>query len=135
MAAHFGDWGLYPAALGSMVLSKSFTVLKSAMTPRVVPQGITLSKTNARLTVFGLAASVVFGGAATGIGSVFGPAGALWFTALICLLQGAQSMRIPAWVEITEGEIPATLQTVPLRRSGDRARRRAKRQPLGVEAR
>jgi len=126
MALHFDDWGLYPAALGSMVLSKSFTVLKSAVTPRVVPPEITLSKTNARLTVFGLAAGGVFGAIASGVGSLFGSAGALWFTALICLAQAAQSMRIPAWVEVTEGEVPASLKTRPIQR-------RKKRQPLGQD--
>jgi hypothetical protein len=58
MALHLNDWLLYPAALGTLVLSKSFDVLKAAMTPRVLPSGITLSKTNARLTVFGLAARI-----------------------------------------------------------------------------
>ena len=125
MALHFDDWGLYPAALGSMVLSKSFTVLKSAVTPRVVPRDITLSKTNARLTVFGLAAGAVFGAFATGVNSLSGSAGALWFTALICLAQAVQSMRIPAWVEVTEGEVPASLKAHPGARK--------KRQPLGHE--
>ncbi|HVW41308.1 MAG TPA: MFS transporter [Amycolatopsis sp.] len=125
MALHFDDWGLYPAALGSMVLSKSFTVLKSAVTPRVVPPEITLSKTNARLTVFGLAAGGAFGAVASGVNSVFGSAGALWFTALICVAQAVQSMRIPAWVEVTEGEVPASLKAHPTKRK--------KRQPLGHE--
>jgi len=61
MALHFDDWLLYPAALGTLVLSKSFDVLKAAVTPRLLPSGITLSKTNARLAVFGLAAGAVFG--------------------------------------------------------------------------
>lgn len=122
MALHFDDWGLYPAALGMMVLSKSFTVLKAAVTPRVVPPDITLSKTNARLTVFGLMAAGVFGAIASGFNGVFGSAGALWFTAVICVAAAAQSMRIPAWVEVTEGEVPATLSAHPERK---------KRQPLG----
>lgn len=113
MALHFNDWGLYPAALGMMVLSKSFTVLKSAVTPRVVPPEITLSKTNARLTVFGLAAGGVFGALASGVNSLSGSAGALWFTALICVAAAWQSMRIPAWVEVTEGEIPTSLVARP----------------------
>ncbi|WP_236797029.1 MFS transporter [Amycolatopsis sp. GM8] len=121
MALHFNDWGLYPAALGMMVLSKSFTVLKSAVTPRVVPSGVTLSKTNARLTIFGLAATAVFGGIASGVNSMFGAAGALWFTALICVAAAVQSMRIPAWVEATEGEVPTTLKARPGKQ---------KRQPL-----
>lgn len=121
MAMHFDDWGLYPAALGMMVLSKSFTVLKSAITPRVVPPEITLSKTNARLTVFGLAAGGVFGALASGVSSLSGAPGALWFTALICLVAAWQSMRIPAWVEVTEGEVPTTLKARP----GQRKQRRA----------
>jgi len=122
MAMHFDDWGLYPAALGMMVLSKSFTVLKSAITPRVVPREITLSKTNARLTVFGLAAGGVFGALAAGVNSLAGSPGALWFTALICAAAAWQSMRIPAWVEVTEGEVPTSLTARP---------RRKRRQPLG----
>lgn len=113
MALHFDDWGLYPAALGMMVLSKSFTVLKSAITPRVVPSEITLSKTNARLTVFGLAAGGVFGALASGVNSLAGSPGALWFTALICVGAAWQSMRIPAWVEVTEGEVPTALMSRP----------------------
>ncbi|WP_116111338.1 MFS transporter [Amycolatopsis ruanii] len=125
MALHFNDWGLYPAALGKMVLSKSFTVLKSAVTPRVVPPDITLSKTNARLTVFGLAAGGVFGAIASGVNSLFGSAGALWFTAVICVAGAVQAMRIPAWVEVTEGEVPATLKAHPAKKK--------KRQPLGSD--
>ncbi|MDQ4033005.1 MAG: MFS transporter, partial [Actinomycetota bacterium] len=41
MAVHLDDWLLYPAALGFMVLSKSFNVLKAAVTPRVLPPDIT----------------------------------------------------------------------------------------------
>ena len=122
MALHFNDWGLYPAALGMMVLSKSFTVLKAAVTPRVVPPDITLSKTNARLTVFGLTAAGAFGALASGFNGIFGAAGALWFTAAICVVCAVQSMRIPAWVEVTEGEVPTSLLARPEKK---------KRQPLG----
>ncbi|WP_167166355.1 MFS transporter [Saccharomonospora amisosensis] len=109
MALNFDSWVLYPAALGKMVLSKSFMVLKAAVTPRVLPPEITLSKTNARLAVFGLAAGGVFGALASGVNWAFGSAGALWFTALICAVGAAQAMRIPSWVEVTEGEVPASL--------------------------
>ncbi|WP_158881877.1 MFS transporter [Amycolatopsis anabasis] len=122
MALHFDDWILYPAALGMMVLSKSFTVLKAAVTPRVVPPEITLSKTNARLTVFGLVGGGVFGALAAGVNAISGSAGALWFTALICVVAAVQSMRIPSWVEATEGEVPASLSAHPEKK---------KRQPMG----
>jgi MFS family permease len=111
MALNFDNWLLYPAALGSMVLSKSFTVLKSAITPRVLPPEITLSKTNARMTVFGLAAGAVFGAFAAGFAKVFGSPGALWFTAALCLVNAWLCMKIPSWVEVTEGEVPATLRS------------------------
>jgi MFS family permease len=109
MALNFDSWVLYPAALGKMVLSKSFMVLKAAVTPRVLPPEITLSKTNARLAVFGLAAGGVFGAIASGLNWAFGSSGALWFTALICAVGAVQAMRIPSWVEVTEGEVPASL--------------------------
>jgi MFS family permease len=122
MALHFDDWGLYPAALGSMVLSKSFTVLKAAITPRVLPREITLSKTNARMTVFGLAAGAVSGAFAAGFAKLFGSEGALWFTAALCLVNAWFCLRIPSWVEVTEGEVPASLRAAP---------RKPKRQPMG----
>jgi MFS family permease len=122
MALHFNDWMLYPAALGTLVLSKSFDVLKAAIAPRVLPSGITLSKSNARLTVFGLAAGTVFGAFGAGFLKLFGSPGALWFTAALCLADAVLCLRIPAWVEVTEGEVPATLRG----RS-----RKNKRQPMG----
>ncbi|HWM01488.1 MAG TPA: MFS transporter [Actinophytocola sp.] len=122
MATNFDTWLLYPAALGKMVLSKSFTVLKAAVTPRVVPPDITLAKTNARLTVFGLAAGAVFGAVATLFLQVLDSPGALWFTAAICVVGAVQAMRIPAWVEVTEGEVPASLSANP---------EKTRRQPMG----
>jgi MFS family permease len=122
MATNFDGWLLYPAALAKMVLSKSFTVLKAAVTPRVVPPDITLAKTNARLTTFGLVGGAAFGAVATLVLQIFGSAGALWFTVVICVVGAVQAMRIPAWVEVTEGEIPATLDANP---------EKPRRQPMG----
>ncbi|WP_084258340.1 MFS transporter, partial [Saccharomonospora iraqiensis] len=122
MALNFDTWLLYPAALGKMVLSKSFLVLKAAVTPRVLPPEITLSTTNARLAVFGLAAGGVFGAVASGVNWAFGSAGALWFTAVLCVAGAVLALRIPAWVEVTEGEVPASL-TAPRPAA-------ARRQPL-----
>jgi MFS family permease len=50
----YESWVLYPCALGMMVLSKSFSVLRSAVTPRVLPPSIDLVRVNSRLTTFGL---------------------------------------------------------------------------------
>ena len=121
MALNYENWILYPAALGAMVLSKSFTVLKAAITPRVLPESITLATTNSRLTTFGLLAGGVFGGIASGVAYLWGSPGALYFTAALGIGGAVLSLRIPKWVEITTGEVPARL----------RSTRRARRQPVG----
>lgn len=110
LARHFDDWLLYPAALGFMVLTRGFGLLKAAVTPRVLPPGMTLTKTNSRLAVFGLAAGGVVGAVAAGFAVAFGSAGALWFTAVVCATGAWLCLRIPAWVEVTEGEVTASLR-------------------------
>jgi MFS family permease len=110
MALNYETWLLYPAALGAMVLSKSCTVLKAAVTPRVLPSAITLVTTNSRLTVFGLVSAAVFGGIAGGFSWLWGSPGALFFTAALCAVGVWLCLRIPRWVESTAGEVPATVQ-------------------------
>ncbi|AKE88880.1 MULTISPECIES: MFS transporter [Rhodococcus] len=107
---NFDSWGLYPAALAMMVLSKSFAVLKSAVTPRVLPPEIDLVRVNSRLTVFGLVGGTMGAGAVAAAAAwLFGSSGALWLCAVITAFGAYLSMRIPSWVEVTEGEVPATL--------------------------
>ncbi len=107
---NFDSWGLYPAALAMMVLSKSFSVLKSAVTPRVLPPEIDLVRVNSRLTVFGLVGGTLGAGAVAAVAAwAFGSSGALWLCAAITAFGAYLSMRIPAWVEVTEGEVPTTL--------------------------
>lgn len=109
----FPPWVLYPCALGMMVLSKSFSVLRSAMTPRVLPPTIDLVRVNSRLTMFGLLGGTIAGGAvAAGVEYVFGLfhlPGALYVTVAVTVVGAGLSMRIPRWVEVTEGEVPTTL--------------------------
>ncbi|MGH3902159.1 MAG: MFS transporter [Pseudonocardiaceae bacterium] len=130
MATHVNDWLLYPAALGFMVLTKSFGVLKAAVTPRLLPPQITLVKVNSRLTVFGLAAGGVAGALSAGVAALTGSAGGLLFTAVVCLAGAAVCLRIPSWVEVTEGEVPASLatETVATKTAGIAA---PGRQPMG----
>jgi len=121
MAFQYHTWLLYPAALGTLVLSKSFVVLKAAVTPRLLPTAITLVTTNSRLTTFGLAAGGVFGGLAAGIAWLWGSEGALMFTAALAVAGTVLCLRIPKWVESTAGEVPAAL----------RSTRRGRRTPMG----
>jgi Major Facilitator Superfamily len=63
MAGHSTDlFVLYPCALGSLVLSKAYSVLRASAAPRLVPRGMTLTEANARLTIFGLGSTLVLGG-------------------------------------------------------------------------
>lgn len=104
--SNFNPWVIYPCALGNLVLSKAFGVLKAALTPRVLPVKITLVKTNSRLTTFGMIAGGVAGAVAAGLSKVTGSPGALFFTAVCAVAGGVLCLRIPAWVESTEGEVP-----------------------------
>jgi len=104
--SHFNPWVIYPCALGNLVLSKAFGVLKAALTPRVLPPQITLVKTNSRLTTFGMIAGGVAGVLAAGLSKVAGSQGALFLTAVCAIAGGVLCLRIPAWVESTEGEVP-----------------------------
>jgi MFS family permease len=118
---NYDTWLLYPAALGMMVLSKSYVVLKAAVTPRLLPHAITLVTTNSRLTIFGLASAAVFGAIAAGIAALTGSPGALVFTALLSIAGTVLCLKIPRWVESTAGEVPAALRTTA----------RGKRVPMG----
>ncbi|QLL06713.1 MFS transporter [Mycobacterium vicinigordonae] len=139
----FPSWVLYPCALAMMVFSKSFSVLRSAVTPRVMPPSIDLVRVNSRLTVFGLLGGTIAGGAvAAGVEfactHLFKLPGALFVVVGITIAGALLSMRIPSWVEVTAGEVPATLSyhrdTDTVRRSWHTELKPAKdkpRQPLG----
>ncbi len=109
LALNFDTWILYPAALGMLVMSKSFAVLKSAVTPRLMPPEMDLVRVNSRLQIFGLVGGTTVAGALAGVVAfIFGSPGALWLTAILAVVGAYLSMRIPAWVEVTEGEIATT---------------------------
>ncbi|MCV6984479.1 MFS transporter [Mycobacterium shinjukuense] len=139
----FPSWVLYPCALAMMVLSKSFSVLRSAVTPRVMPPTIDLVRVNSRLTVFGLLGGTIAGGAvAAGVEFVgthlLELPGALFVVVAITIAGAALSMRIPGWVEVTTGEVPATLSyhrhSGPVRRGRPEEVKKVGgtlRQPLG----
>ncbi|MGZ4563788.1 MAG: MFS transporter [Mycobacterium sp.] len=139
----YPSWVLYPCALAMMVFSKSFSVLRSAVTPRVMPPSIDLVRVNSRLTVFGLLGGTIAGGAvAAGVEfactHLFKLPGALFVVIAVTIVGAALSMRIPRWVEVTAGEVPATLSyrqdSEPLRRKWPEEVKKVGgtlRQPLG----
>ncbi|MBV9823292.1 MAG: MFS transporter, partial [Actinobacteria bacterium] len=108
MAMHFTDLLLlFPAALGSLVLSKAYAVIRSSAAPRLVPANLTLVEANARLSIFGLVAAVLggafVGAAIKGTGSY--PFG-LWITAAAFVWTGVSAIRLPRIVDAP----PATLR-------------------------
>ncbi|KJR05418.1 MULTISPECIES: MFS transporter [Gordonia] len=112
----YKPWVLYPCALGLMVLSKSFGVLKSAVAPRVLPPSIDLPRVNSRLTTFGLIGGTIVGGGIAGalemvLGKFlpFHVPGAMIWLVLVAAMGGYYCMKIPSWVEVTEGEVPTTI--------------------------
>ncbi|WP_123023473.1 MFS transporter [Mycolicibacterium stellerae] len=145
----FPSWVLYPCALGMMVLSKSFSVLRSAVTPRVLPPTIDLVRVNSRLTVFGLLGGTIAGGAVAAgaeyLFNLFHMPGALYVCIAMTVAGAVLAMRIPKWVEVTTGEVPTTLsyhggadEPAPLVRGAKlrrhpqrRSETRDARQPLG----
>jgi MFS family permease len=137
------SWVLYPCALAMMVLSKSFGVLRSAVTPRVLPPTIDLVRVNSRLTIFGLiGGTIIGGGIAAGVEyaftKLFHLPGALFVVVGLTVVGAWSAMQIPKWVEVTAGEVPTTLtyhgRSGPLRRrplAPPRQTTGKPRQPLG----
>ena len=123
MAGHPSNllW-LYPCALGSLVLSKAYSVVRAAAAPRLVPPGMTLTQANSRLTIFGLGSTVVLGGV---VGIVIKVTGSysigLWLTAIAFGVCAYFSFRLPSQVDSAasaprhpqEPPRPRTQQPVP----------------------
>nr|WP_235215708.1 MFS transporter [Phaeacidiphilus oryzae] len=57
-----GGLELYPEALGVLVSSKAYGVVRSVVVPRLRPEGVTLVKANSRVTLAGLIATALAGG-------------------------------------------------------------------------
>ncbi|CAM3226976.1 MFS transporter [Tsukamurella hominis] len=137
---NFDPWVLYPCALAMMVMSKSFSVLKSAVVPRVLPPSIDLARVNSRLTLFGLVVGSGLGGAIA-TGAEFGLSrmlhipGGMYALMVFAVLGAVLCMRIPKRVESTAGEVPTTLSyTGAMARDAERAQADRGRTDRGQDA-
>jgi hypothetical protein len=123
MALHHDDLALYPAALGVLVLSKAFNVLRAAVVPRVLPPALSLTSANARMSVFGLAAGGTLGAVGAGVAAVLGFGWELGLTAGVFGGAAVLALRLPRHVDVPGDEEPAdVLRTAPLSVPGGRSR-------------
>ncbi|MFG2014467.1 MFS transporter [Actinomadura geliboluensis] len=119
-----------PAAFGVLVLSKAFGVLRASVTPRVLPDEITLVTANARASFAGLITASVTAPAAAGLALLIGPAWVLRIGTAVFLLGVLFTMRLPGHVDVPE-EAP---RPEPAEKGARRWRALPRVGPLVVEA-
>ncbi|WP_343243392.1 hypothetical protein [Streptomyces sp. SID8499] len=107
-AAAGGGLELYPAALGVLVASKAYGVVRSAVVPRLLPPRFSLVKANSRVTLGGLLAT----GAAAPVGAglhLIGPRWPLYGAFVIFVAGTFLSFSLPPKVDSAKGEHRALL--------------------------
>jgi hypothetical protein len=110
---------LYPCALGSLVLSKAYGVVRAAAAPRLVPPNLTLTEANARLSIFGLGSTLVAGSIVGILIKVTGSYSlGLIITAIAYLVCAFFAFRLPPQVDS-----PAVAAPTPSERRRTRAQR------------
>ncbi|MFJ2176696.1 MFS transporter [Streptomyces sp. NPDC087851] len=118
-----GGLELYPAALGVLVASKAYGVVRSAVVPRLLPPRFSLVRANSRVTLAGLLATGVAAPIAAGL-HLIGPRGPLYGACLIFLGGTVLAFTLPHTVDSAKGERKARLVTVDHGRSGRGERER-----------
>jgi MFS family permease len=99
---HQSTW-LFPAALGCLVASKAYNVTRAAAVPRLLPEGLTLVKANARTSMAGLVGAAVSAPLA-GLAALAGAEWALRYTFLVFVLGTIVAIRLPRRVDSSQGE-------------------------------
>ncbi|MFD4989839.1 MFS transporter [Streptomyces sp. NPDC058374] len=103
-----GSLEMYPAALGVLVASKAYGVVRSAVVPRLLPRGFSLVKANSRVTLGGLLATGVAAPVGAGLQMV-GPGWPLYGACVLFLAGAFLSFRLPPKVDSARGERRALL--------------------------
>ncbi|MGW0535992.1 MFS transporter [Streptomyces sp. NPDC003032] len=103
-----GSVELYPAALGVLVASKAYGVVRSAVVPRLLPPGFSLVKANSRVTLGGLLATAVAAPVGAGLQAV-GPRWPLYGAFVIFVSGMFLSFSLPRKVDSAKGESKALL--------------------------
>jgi MFS family permease len=103
-----GSIELYPAALGVLVASKAYGVVRSAVVPRLLPPTFSLVKANSRVTLGGLLATGVAAPIGAGL-QALGPRYPLYGAFLIFVAGTVLSFQLPHKVDSAKGEDKALL--------------------------
>ncbi|MBV9093880.1 MAG: MFS transporter [Streptosporangiaceae bacterium] len=98
---------LLPAAFGILVLQKAYGVARASVTPRLLPEQITLVAANARSQFMALVASMLAGALAAGVQSVAGSAWVLRVAMVIYLAAMFLALRLPERVDSPPAPAPA----------------------------
>ncbi len=104
LARHIDSLYLYPLALGSLVLSRAFGVARSAVVPRVLPEGSTLVKVNSRVTLTGVIAGLIVAPIGFGIAKIVGYPWMLRVGAVVFVVGLFVAWGLPNFVDSAAGE-------------------------------
>ncbi|MFF4606854.1 MFS transporter [Streptomyces sp. NPDC001339] len=115
-----GGLELYPAALGVLVSSKAYGVVRSAVVPRLLPPRISLVKANSRVTLAGLLATGVGAPAGAGL-HLIGPQWPLYGAFAVFVVGTFLSFSLPHKVDSAKGEGRARLASYEAASRGEMA--------------
>ncbi|MDX6200474.1 MAG: hypothetical protein QOJ79_3625 [Actinomycetota bacterium] len=118
MAGAIAGLGLYPLALGVLVLARAYGVARSAATPRVRPEGMTLIQANARLNVAGTASSSVAAAMGGVVAKTLGASWVLYAASFLLLAAGVLAVRLPAHVDEAPAAVDEERVSFRLRAAG-----------------
>ncbi|MBC9716477.1 MFS transporter [Streptomyces sp. TRM66268-LWL] len=103
-----GSLELYPAALGVLVASKAYGVVRSAVVPRLLPPRFSLVKANSRVTLGGLLATGLAAPLGAGLHQL-GPRWPLYAAFSVFVVGTFLSFTLPHKVDSSKGEDKALL--------------------------
>src|SRR5256714_9293634 len=95
MANHLQSLLFYPAAFGTLALSKGYLVAKSALVPAVVEDQTALVEANSRLALIAVLAGMALGPLGAGIQTLTNAGWVLRLAALVNLVSVVVAFRIP----------------------------------------
>ncbi|MEV0644870.1 MFS transporter [Phytomonospora sp. NPDC050363] len=108
--------GLYPAAFGILLLSRSYGVARSAALPRLLPERLTLVEAGARASLYGTVAGAVV--LPLGLLAIwFGPEWTLRAAAVVFLVGMVWALRLPPRTDSQPPETVPRLFQLPGRRT------------------